>query len=98
MKHRKFKKISFNNKKKIFILEYTTGLKIECTYSSLSIEGNVLEAAPDKEVGNHSFYFITEKLRSNNRFQRSLQQFLHPLGRTQKGICRPSQIQIRKHN
>ena len=60
MKHRKFKKVEFNNKKKVFILTYTSGLKIECPYSALKINKKVIEAAPDKEVGGHSFYFVLE--------------------------------------
>ncbi len=60
MKHRKFKLVRFNNKKKVFHLTYTSGLEIECPYSALSIEKNVIEAGPDKEVGNHCFYFILE--------------------------------------
>lgn len=60
MKHKKFQKVEFNNKKRVFYLEYTSGLKIECPYSALGIRGKVIEAAPDSEVGKHSFYFILE--------------------------------------
>ena len=60
MKHKKFKKIQFDNKKKLFYLEYTSGLKIECPYSTLGIQGMVVESAPDKESGQHSFYFILD--------------------------------------
>ena len=60
MKHRKFKLVRFNNKKKVFHLTYTSGLEIECPYSALSIDENVIEAGPDKEVGNHCFYFVLE--------------------------------------
>ena len=60
MKHKKFKKIEFNNKKRIFNLEYTSGLKVDCPYSALGIKGKVIESAPDVEVGRHSFYFILD--------------------------------------
>jgi DNA-binding Xre family transcriptional regulator len=60
VKHKKFKKIKFDNKKRTFHLEYTSGLKVECPYSALRIRGKVIEAAPDAEVGRHSFYFILE--------------------------------------
>ncbi len=58
MRHKKFKKVQFDNKKKVFHLEYTSGLKIECPYSALGIQGKVTQAAPDNEVGGHSFYFV----------------------------------------
>ena len=60
MKHRKFELVTFNNKKKVFHLIYTSGLQVECPYSSLSIGKNVVEAGPDKEVGSHCFYFVLE--------------------------------------
>ncbi len=60
MKHKKFKKVELDNKKRVFHLEYTSGLKVECPYSALGIKGKVMEAAPDAEVGQHSFYFILE--------------------------------------
>lgn len=60
MKHKKFKRVGFNNRRKVFVLEYTTGLKLECPYSSLGITQPIISAAPDKEVGNHSFYFVTK--------------------------------------
>jgi hypothetical protein len=60
MKHMRFKKIDFNNRKKIFILEYTSGLVIECPYFSFGIKHNIVDAGTDREVGNHSFYFILE--------------------------------------
>ena len=60
MKHKKFKKVEFDNKKRVFHLEYTSGLKIDCPYFSLRIKGKVIEAAPDSEVGGHSFYFVLE--------------------------------------
>ena len=60
MKHKKFKKIKFDNKKRVFHLEYTSGLKVECPYSALGIRGKVIEASPDAEVGRYSFYFILE--------------------------------------
>lgn len=60
MKHKKFKKVEFDNKKRSFHLEYTTGLKIDCPYFSLGIKGKVVEAALDPEVGGHSFYFVME--------------------------------------
>ena len=60
MKHKKIKDVEFDNKKRLFHLEYTSGLKVECPYSALGIQGKVVEAAPDKEVGRHSFYFILE--------------------------------------
>lgn len=60
MKHRKFKLVRFNNKKKVFHLTYTSGLEIECPYSALSIDKNIIDAGPDKEVGNHCFYFVLE--------------------------------------
>ncbi len=60
MKHKKFKKVTFDNKKREFHLEYTSGLKIDCPYSALGIHEKVEEAAPDSEVGGHSFYFVLE--------------------------------------
>lgn len=60
MKHKKFKKVELDNKKRVFHLQYTSGLKVECPYSTLGIKGKVIEAAPDVEVGQHSFYFILE--------------------------------------
>ena len=60
MKHMKFKRVTFDNKKRTFHLEYTSGLKIDCPYSALSIKGKVTEAAPDSEVRRHSFYFDLE--------------------------------------
>jgi hypothetical protein len=60
MKHRKFKKVAFDNKKRIFHLEYTSGLKIDCPYSALGIHDKVTDAAPDSEAGEHSFYFVLE--------------------------------------
>jgi len=60
MKHKKFKKAEFDNRKRVFHLEYTSGLKIECPYSALGIHGKVIESAPDTEAGHHSFYFILE--------------------------------------
>ena len=60
MKHKKFKKVILDNKKRVFHLEYTSGLKLECPYSALGIHEKVMDAAPDSEVGGHSFYFILE--------------------------------------
>src|SRR3990167_5301689 len=60
MKHKKFKKVELDNKKKVFHLCYTSGLQIECPYSALGIRVKVTEAAPDNEAGGHSFYFILE--------------------------------------
>lgn len=60
MKHKKFKKVAFDNKKRVFILEYTSGLKVDCPYSCLGIKGKIIEAGSDVEVGHHSFYFVTE--------------------------------------
>lgn len=60
MRHKRFKKVALNNKKRVFHLEYTSGLKIECPYSALRIRNKVVEAGPDKESGKHSFYFILE--------------------------------------
>ena len=60
MKHIKFKKVAFDNKKKLFHLEYRTGLKIDCPYSALGIRDKVVDAGPDPEVGFHSFYFKLE--------------------------------------
>ncbi len=60
MKHRKFKYVIFNNRKKVFNLTYTSGLEVECPYSALAIKKKVVEAGPDPEVGYHSFYFKLE--------------------------------------
>lgn len=60
MKHKKFKTVVHDNKKRMFHLEYTSGLKIECPYSALGIKKLVVDAAPDKESGCHSFYFDLE--------------------------------------
>ena len=60
MKHKKFKKAEFDNKKRVFHLEYTSGLQIDCPYSTLGIRGKVVESAPDSESGQHSFRFILD--------------------------------------
>src|SRR3990167_7141390 len=60
MKHKKFKKAVFYNKKKVFHLEYNSGLKIDCPYSALGVHDTVIESGPDPEVGFHSFYFKLE--------------------------------------
>ncbi|MBI3535811.1 MAG: hypothetical protein HY072_10055 [Deltaproteobacteria bacterium] len=60
MKHKKFKKAEFDNKKRVFHLEYTSGLKLDCPYFALTIKGKVLQSGPDVETGGHSFYFISE--------------------------------------
>lgn len=60
MTHKKFKTVAPDNKKRVFHLEYTSGLKIECPYSALGIRGKVIEAAPDHETDRHSFYFILD--------------------------------------
>lgn len=65
MNHRKFKKVLLDNKKKVFHLEYTSGLRIECPYSALGIHNLVMEAAPDVESGRHSFYFILNNGKKN---------------------------------
>lgn len=64
MKHKKFKKVVFDNKKRVFHLEYASGLKIDCPYFSLGIEERIINAGPDPEVGGHSFYFTTERGRT----------------------------------
>jgi DNA-binding Xre family transcriptional regulator len=58
MKHKKFKKVEFDNKKRVF--HYTSGLKLECPYSSLKIKDKVVDAGPDPEVRGHSFFFTLE--------------------------------------
>ena len=60
MKHKKFKKVKLDNKKRVFHLEYTSGLKMECPYSALGIKGKVVQASSDSEAGCHSFYFVLE--------------------------------------
>ena len=60
MRHTKFKKVEFNNKKKIFRLTYNSNLMVECPYVALGIKEKVIDAGPDKEVGHHSFYFVLE--------------------------------------
>lgn len=65
MKHKKFRKVRLDNKKRVFHLEYTSRLKVECPYSSLGIRGKVIEAAPDPETGHHSFYFVLENGKKN---------------------------------
>lgn len=65
MKHKKFKKVIHDNKKRVFHLEYTSGLKVDCPYSSLGIKEKVLDAAPDEEAGEHSFYFVLESGRKD---------------------------------
>lgn len=60
MKHKKFKKVELDNRKRVFYLQYTSGLKMECPYSALGIRGKVIEAGPDSETGRHSFYFTLE--------------------------------------
>lgn len=60
MKHRRFSKVAFDNKKRVFHLKYTSGLEVECPYSALDIRDKVMQAAPDTEVGRHSFYFVLD--------------------------------------
>jgi len=60
MKHKKFKAVEFDNKKRLFHLSYTSGLKVECPYSALGIHEKVTDAAPDSESGDHAFYFVLE--------------------------------------
>ncbi len=60
MKHKKFKHVTFDNKKRVFCLHYTSGLKLDCPYSALKIKGRVTAAAADMETGGHSFYFVLE--------------------------------------
>ena len=60
MKHKKFKEVEFDNKKKVFHLIYTSGLALDCPYSALGIREKVIEAMPDPEVGGHSFCFVLE--------------------------------------
>ena len=50
MKHKKFKKVEFDNKKRVFHVEYTSGLKIDCPYFALGIKDKITEAGPDPEV------------------------------------------------
>lgn len=65
MKHKRFKKVIFNNKKRVFHLEYTTDLKVDCPFSALGIRDKVIESGPDPEVGNHSFYFVLSDGKKN---------------------------------
>ena len=65
MKHKKLKRAECDNKKKVFHLEYTSGLKIECPYSSLGIKTKIIEAGPDDDDGHHSFYFIPDHGKKN---------------------------------
>lgn len=65
MKHKRFKKVDFDNRKRVFRLEYTSGLKIECPYSGLKLKARIIEAGPDPESGGHSFYFVTESGKRN---------------------------------
>ena len=58
MKHKTFRKVAFDNRKKVFYLEYTSGLHVECPYSALGIRDKVVAVAPDRESGRHSFYFV----------------------------------------
>jgi hypothetical protein len=60
LKHKKFKTVGFDNKKRVFKLEYTSGLKVVCPYSVLGIREKVKDAGPDSEAGEHSFYFVVE--------------------------------------
>ncbi len=60
MKHKKFKAVKFDNKKRLFHLTYSSGLEVACPYFSLGIKGKVIEAAPDAEVGGHAFFFVTQ--------------------------------------
>ena len=60
MNHRKFRKVGYDNKKRVFRLGYTSGLKSECPYSALGIRDKVVEAGPDREAGRHSFYFVLD--------------------------------------
>ncbi len=58
MRHRRFRKAEFDNKMRMFHLEYTSDLKVDCPYSALGIHDKVVESGPDPEVGRHSFYFV----------------------------------------
>jgi hypothetical protein len=60
MKHKKFIKVQIDNKKMVFHLESTSGVKLNCPYFALGIKGRVINAGPDPEVGNHSFFYILE--------------------------------------
>lgn len=60
MKHKRFKRVVFDNKKRVFRLEYTSGLRIECPYFSLGIRRKVVDARPDPETGGHSFAFTLD--------------------------------------
>lgn len=54
MKDRKFKKASFNNRKKQLEVLYTSGKKILVHYSHLGIRGNIQEVWVDEETRGRS--------------------------------------------
>lgn len=60
MKHKKFKTVEFNNKKRVFHLQYTSGLQLECPFSAIGLNQKVVEAGPDLEAGGHSFFYVLE--------------------------------------
>lgn len=54
MKTKKFKSVSFNNRKKQLCFVYTSGKKAVCHYSSFGIKNNITKAWIDKDTGNQS--------------------------------------------
>ena len=54
MKDRKFKSVSFNNRKKQMTVTYTSGKKATLHFRPLGIQSNVLEAWIDKETRGQS--------------------------------------------
>lgn len=54
MRNRKFKSVSFNNRKKQLVVVYTTGKRAALHYSPLGIKSNIREIWIDKETRSQS--------------------------------------------
>lgn len=54
MKNKKLKSVSFNNRKKVIVVEYVSGKTYDVHYSQVGINKNLESAWIDKETGNLS--------------------------------------------
>jgi hypothetical protein len=54
MKNKKLKSVSFNNRKKVIMIEYTSGKTYDVHYSQIGIRKNIDSAWIDKKTGNLS--------------------------------------------
>lgn len=60
MKDKKFKSVSFDNKKKRIIFTYFSGKRVSVHYGALGIKKNIKDAFIDKETKNQSIKFDFE--------------------------------------